>query len=95
MIFRSFSNNAATFYNFQTGKATSLYPRYAAIVVFSAVLALVAKKDLSSFANLAVAILAIFVGFSFAILFFIISSRSQNTPTDFTDEEDLELEIER
>lgn len=94
MIIKAFRKNAETFYNFQTGKKVSVAPRYAALIVVSIVASFVVEPNLSGFANLSVAILAIFVGFSFAILFMIVSSKDQAQRVALGSNEDLEAVIE-
>lgn len=91
-MIKAFKKNAETFYDYSTGNKISVLPRYISIFFGSLFLAVIVNGNLKDFSDFAIAILAIFAGFSFAILFFIVSNKSYSKNENSEDESDIDLE---
>lgn len=88
-----------TFYRYDTGDKIAVWPRYLLLAGIAILATVFAKGGIKDFGASAISVLSIFVGFSFALLFFIVDekSKSQKKPDDesedITDGE-LEKEVE-
>ena len=67
------SKNNKTFYNYQTEKAQSIAPRLAVTGVVSILLAVMFSAIDEAFVNAVLTVQSILVGFSFSVLFFLLS----------------------
>jgi hypothetical protein len=74
--------NNKTFYDYQTEKAQSIAPRLAVIGVVSILLALMFSAIDDSFVNAVLTVQSILVGFSFSVLFFLLSGAEIKSVTD-------------
>lgn len=73
-------NNNATFYDYKTGEKTSLWQRTTAMVIISTVLTLMINGDLKDFLAGVIPVQAILVGFSFSVMFFLMSAAGAVEP---------------
>ena len=66
--------NRKTFYNYRTGKQLSVFPRLLLMCILSVLLAYFLFKPTDDFLNGILTVQSILVGFSFSVLFFLISN---------------------
>ncbi|QZD91904.1 hypothetical protein K3162_10115 [Qipengyuania xiapuensis] len=68
----------ATFYRYDTGVKTAVWPRYVLLAVIAILATIFARGGIKDFGASAISVLSIFVGFSFALLFFIVDEKSKS-----------------
>lgn len=75
-------NNNATFYNYNTGKPVKRWRSIAVVCVLACCFSVLFRNELGSFFGSVAAAQSILVGFSFSVMFFLLSSEVVTAPND-------------
>ncbi|TIX89280.1 hypothetical protein [Rhizobium sp. P44RR-XXIV] len=75
------ANNNATFYNYRTGSRIRVWPRMLLFAAVSPPLAFLLTDKLTDFINSINTVASILLGFGFSVLFYIASSREDQSPS--------------
>lgn len=73
-LYKILARNNATFYDYRSGKRTSIYPRLFFIIILAALTAIFTGLPSNNVTNNVITIQAILVGFGFSVLFFLANS---------------------
>lgn len=81
--------NRETQYNYSTGKLSPVWKWYLFLLAISALIPALVPNDFSKFVEAVITSQSILVGFSFSVLFFLLSEKKEKLPTDVSLERKL------